>query len=160
MIEGLENWWRWWWGGIESTGIKCLAELQRCSWCMDVMVLGCILMMLMSGQWVFLLKSALHVNQSPLSVWACCRRVNLMRQVELKVDQQWIRHTEVHFYFPFPLSSYLLSLFPSTRAGKGVFSAMKLGKIKSSKEDHKKGGKATHKDARQGLFDPKFTILI
>uniref|UniRef100_A0A3B4VC77 Otoferlin n=1 Tax=Seriola dumerili TaxID=41447 RepID=A0A3B4VC77_SERDU len=27
----------------------------------------------------------------------------------------------------------------STRAGKGVFSAMKLGKIKSSKEDHKKG---------------------
>lgn len=36
--EGLENWWWWWWGRgvIKSSGIKCLARLQRCPWFMDV----------------------------------------------------------------------------------------------------------------------------
>ena len=34
-----------------------------------------------------------------------------------------------------------LLFVPSIRAGKGVLSAMKLGKIKISKDDHKKTGK-------------------
>uniref|UniRef100_A0A8C4HPS6 Otoferlin a n=1 Tax=Dicentrarchus labrax TaxID=13489 RepID=A0A8C4HPS6_DICLA len=42
-------------------------------------------------------------------------------------------------HIPSPFSSCLADPFSSTRAGKGVFSAMKLGKIKSSKDDHRKG---------------------
>lgn len=48
---------------------------------------------------------------------------------------------------PWPLSLTVSSI----RAGKGVFSAMKLGKIKLNKDDHRKGGKRRLKDSRQPL---------
>jgi len=42
-------------------------------------------------------------------------------------------------------SEHIVTFFPQMfvlcRTGKGVFSAMKLGKTRSSKDDHKKEGK-------------------
>lgn len=61
-----------------------------------------------------------------------------MKLVDPRMDQQGIRHK-------FTIMTYVPSPFSSTRAGKGVFSAMKLGKIKISKDDHKKGGKTPHR---------------
>lgn len=40
-----------------------------------------------------------------------------------------------------PPVTFCLCLLSLSRAGKGVFSAMKLGKIKMSKDDHKHRGK-------------------
>ena len=98
--------------------------------------------------------------------WDTC-----LELINLKMDQRWIRRKfTLMSSIPLPLSSLLsplssllsplsslLFLSPPppplpllsavtlsrTRAGKGVFSAMKLGKMKSSKDDHKRGGKPT-----------------
>lgn len=77
-----------------------------------------------------------------------------MKLVDLRMDEQRITQVQFHDISSLSFSIPSGDSISTTRAGKGVFSAMKLGKIKSYRDDHKKGGKTTHITQNNACLTP------